>query len=331
MAVISVTRRQQWESHRSPALTSEFLQSWDYGDFLIRAGRRVLRLGVEEGGQLVYQVQAVIHSLPFGKTYAYLPRIILDPRYTPAVYEELKKQGILFARVESITDVPVSGFSTASTRNRQDQHTWILDVTPREEELLAAMHTKTRYNIRLAEKKGVSIGDEKDVDLYWKLRQITTERNQFLSHSLEYYKNLYSLNDLYQLNAYLGDTPLATVIQLKAGDRLVYLYGASSNEHRNLMAPYLLQWESIKLAKKLGCTEYDFWGTAAPEHEDEQNPEIECFYGYCWNKGHRLAGVARFKAGFGGFVRSYPGAFDVIFSPLGYKMYQGMRRFVRAI
>ena len=95
-----------------------------------------------------------------------------------------------------------------------------------------------------------------------------------------------------------------------------YLHGASSNEHRNVMAPYLLQWRSIQIAKKFGKTEYDFWGVAAPKEGGKQ------FHTYAWGETDKLNNVTRYKAGFGGTPISYPDAFEIPLKPFQYKLFQ---------
>jgi lipid II:glycine glycyltransferase (peptidoglycan interpeptide bridge formation enzyme) len=101
------------------------------------------------------------------------------------------------------------------------------------------------------------------------------------------------------------------------------LHGASSNEERNLMAPYLLQWEGIKLAKQLGCKYYDFWGISPAPRAGEAST---CFHNLCWSATHRWTGVTRFKAGFGGSVKEYPQAVDVVLSGWKYGVYRLVRK-----
>ncbi|MBI5071795.1 peptidoglycan bridge formation glycyltransferase FemA/FemB family protein [Candidatus Falkowbacteria bacterium] len=181
-----------------------------------------------------------------------------------------------------------------------------MDLTKSEDELLAAMHEKTRYNIRLAEKKNLALKTG-TVDDFWKLMEETTKRDEFRAHPKKYYEKMFEKLADGEKNkmrgelkiVYQGIAPLAAAIIGYFGDTVTYLHGASSYEYRNLMAPYLLHWEIIKEAKKLGYKFYDFWGI------DEK----------------KWPGVTRFKKGFGGFEINYPGTFDLPINKLWYKIY----------
>jgi lipid II:glycine glycyltransferase (peptidoglycan interpeptide bridge formation enzyme) len=211
------------------------------------------------------------------------------------------------------------------TKNRQIQQTIILDLNKSEEDILTVMHSKTRYNIRLAEKKGVEIKLEKNVDIFWKLNSETIKRDRFKSHAKEYYEEMLTLDNVYQLIAYHEGEPIAANILIYFGDTLTYLHGTSASKKRNLMAPYLLQWEGIKLAKKLDCNFYDFWGVA-PKAENTEKIQTSCFHNFCWPINHALSGVTRFKAGFGGQYVEYSQAFDIITKPWKYKIYILIRK-----
>ena len=186
------------------------------------------------------------------------------------------------------------------------------------------MHSKTRYNIRLAERKGVTIDNKKDLKLFWDLNMTTTKRNRYQSHPKSYCEKLLKLPNTYQINSYFENKPVACVILFKHGKTLYYFIGASSNEHRNLMAPYLLQWEAIKLGKTLGCEVYDFWGMAPPSKKGSDKES--CYHSYCWQADHNLTGVARFKAGFSGKLKSYPDAQEIILNTFKYKLFNIMQK-----
>jgi len=179
-----------------------------------------------------------------------------------------------------------------------------LDLSLSEDELLHAMHHKTCYNIRLAKKKGVEIvrGKVADLPSFWKLLKSTTVRDGFRGHSLSHYHNLLEQGapNIELCLAKRDDKVLAAGIFSFLGGRAVYLHGASSNSDRQHMAPYLLQWQMIKRAKEKTCRYYDFYGIDAKK----------------W------PGVTRFKLGFGGEERNYPGTYIIVIKPLIYNLYK---------
>jgi lipid II:glycine glycyltransferase (peptidoglycan interpeptide bridge formation enzyme) len=210
----------------------------------------------------------------------------------------------------------LSSVKLQEVKNRQPQYTWILDINKTTEQLLQEMHSKTRYNIRVAEKKEVYIDHVKNLDVFLKLNETTTERNKFISHPRQYIEKLLSLSDVFQFNAYIDKTPVASAIILRHQKSFIYLLGASSNEYRNAMSPYLLHWDIINTGKKEGIDTYDFWGIAPPAKKE--NVGTVCFHTYCFEDIHPLSGVSRFKAGWGGAVKSYPQAYEIIINPLTY-------------
>jgi lipid II:glycine glycyltransferase (peptidoglycan interpeptide bridge formation enzyme) len=175
-----------------------------------------------------------------------------------------------------------------------------------EAEMLEFFSSKTRYNIRLAARKGVEvrIDNEKGLDAFAALMVETGLRDGFVTRPKKYFeamlKNLGEDARLYM--AYYKDIPVAGTLAIRYGDKVWYLYGASSNEHRELMPNYLLQWEMIKWAINSGCRLYDFRGVSGDLSED--NP---------------LYGLYRFKKGFNGDFCEFIGEFDYVLSPLLYK------------
>lgn len=181
----------------------------------------------------------------------------------------------------------------------QPDHTLVLDLTKSEQELLAQMKPKGRYNIKLAEKKGITIRQagpfnstrfEKDLKTFYQVLTETTSRDNFHGHDLQFYKNM--LENLgTHATLYLAEYNnqiIAACLNTFYKDTATYYYGASSNANRHLMAPYLLHWQAIKDAKQKGCKFYDFFGIA-PEN----------------SKNHPWAGVTKFKKKFGGTEISY--------------------------
>jgi lipid II:glycine glycyltransferase (peptidoglycan interpeptide bridge formation enzyme) len=179
-----------------------------------------------------------------------------------------------------------------------------------EDALLSAMKGKWRYNIGLARKKGVSVRTasrdylERDIDVFYRLYLETARRDKIAVHSREYYETLLNTDaDVRLYTAEHEGEAIACIVTLFFNGRATYLYGASSNVKRNLMAPYLLQWRAIVDAKNSGCVEYDFYGI--PPDDDETHP---------------MHGLYRFKTGFGGRIVHRPGSIDAPLSPL-YPLY----------
>ncbi len=204
-----------------------------------------------------------------------------------------------------------------SEHNIQPARTVIVDLHGSDEDILGRMKQKCRYNIRLAEKKGVVVRQWNDLEHFHGMMQETGGRDGFAVHSSAYYRRAYDLfhasGGCELLVAEHESTPLAALMVFRQGIRAWYLYGASTDTDRNRMPTYLLQWEAMRWAKAHGCLEYDLWGV--PD-ADEQVLEA--------NFEHRqdgLWGVYRFKRGFGGAVKRAAQAVDVVFNPVLYKLY----------
>jgi lipid II:glycine glycyltransferase (peptidoglycan interpeptide bridge formation enzyme) len=185
------------------------------------------------------------------------------------------------------------------------------------------MKQKTRYNIRLAEKKGVTVrqGGPDDLPLFTRLMQITGERDAFGIHEPRYYRTAYNLfaptDEVALFIAEYEGKPLAGLMAFAVGQTAAYLYGASSNEERQRMPTYAVQCAAIQWAKEKGCHWYDLWGVPdAPEDELEANFN---------DRSDGLWGVYRFKRGFGGKLRRTVGAADRPYNSLVYRLYQWRR------
>lgn len=194
----------------------------------------------------------------------------------------------------------------------QFRNTVLIDLNPSEEELLARMKQKTRYNIRLAEKKGVvlRVGKLEDMPMLYKMYAETSMRDGFVIRDEGYYKTVWALfmnssePTCEPIIAEVDGEPVAAIFVFYFAGRAYYVYGMSREVHREKMPNYHLQWEAVKRAKAKGCVVYDLWG--APEVFDESNS---------------MWGVYRFKEGLGGRVVRTLGAWDFAPSPLWYKMY----------
>jgi lipid II:glycine glycyltransferase (peptidoglycan interpeptide bridge formation enzyme) len=201
----------------------------------------------------------------------------------------------------------------------QPPDTVLVDLTPPEENILAAMKSKWRYNISLAGKRGVTVSEsgEQGLDVFYRLLTETAARDGISVHSTGYYRALFEEcgNSGVPLRLYTavheGDV-LAALVALFRGKQATYLYGASSDKKRNVMAPYALQWQAMRDAKAAGCVEYDLFGIPPDE-----------------NPNHPMAGLYRFKTGFGGAIIHRPGSWDFPYKPLPYLLFsaaEGMRK-----
>ena len=194
----------------------------------------------------------------------------------------------------------------------QFKNTVLIDLSSSEDEMLARMKQKTRYNIRLAEKKGVTvrIGAQADLPMLYKMYAETSVRDGFVIRYEEYYQTVWqtfmqsSEPNAEPLIAEVNGEVVAAIFVFYFARRAYYVYGMSRESHREKMPNYLLQWEAVKRAKSRGCLVYDLWG--APDE---------------FNENDSLWGVFRFKEGLGGEVIRTFGAWDFAPNPFWYKMY----------
>ena len=243
------------------------------------------------------------------------------------IAKRLQKSGEVFWRADPYTKEPGildPGFgfkSRPATQNYQPTDTLELDLKKSEEELLAEMKRKGRYNIRLAEKHNVKFRktesanfSQKTLDAFWSLNLETTGRDEFSGHEKSYYeKFLKSLPEHAVLFlAEKDETPIAGAITTFCGKKAIYYFGASTSapRFRPLMAPYGLQWEMIREAKKRGCESYDFLGIA-PENEPK----------------HAYAGISEFKWKFGGARKKYLPGREIVFRKFWYALYRVAKKF----
>jgi lipid II:glycine glycyltransferase (peptidoglycan interpeptide bridge formation enzyme) len=189
--------------------------------------------------------------------------------------------------------------------------TIILDLGKSEEELLKGMKSKTRYNIRLAQKKGITVKEmttREGFEIFWQLYDATMKRQKYFGHNYDYHKTVFGSlkNKIVRiLIAYYKNTPLSAYELFLFKDGAYYPYGGSSLEYKNLMAPNLLMWETIRYAKKHGATYFDMWGASSPTASENDI----------------YAGFTRFKEGYGGKFTQLAGSFDLVINPLLYQVY----------
>lgn len=214
-----------------------------------------------------------------------------------------------------------------STRHEQPQTTLTLDLTLSDEGLMAQMKPKGRYNIRLAQKKGITVTESNDIDAFYELLKVTSKRDGFQTKPKSHYeKFLETLSGSFLLLAFRSESgirnpelekgynpdsesripdsaPIAALLGTTNNKTGIYYYGASDDRYKSMMAPYLLQWEAIHLCRDRGCTTYDLFGIAP--NDDPKHP---------WSR------VTRFKKQFGGEIVEYPPEQEVVLRPISKKM-----------
>ena len=200
----------------------------------------------------------------------------------------------------------------------QPRRTILVDLARSEQDMLAAMHPKTRYNIRLAERKGVTVREaaRSDLPAFDALMQVTGARDGFASHAPAYYQAAFELFVPAHARLFVAEVGWQIVAGLFAfahGERAWYFYGASSDAHRDKMPNHALQWHAMRWARSIGCRVYDLWGI-----HDEDEATLEAQY---LSRDDGLWGVYRFKRGFGGRVARFAGALDRIYNPVLYRLY----------
>ncbi len=323
MIITECNKKEDWIEPK----TSSFLQSWDWGEFKASVGQKVLRIQLKDQDRVVAQVQGTEEQRLFGIDSLYIPKYISTRKeHDMLFFDYLKKRGYTFIRVEPEKEFDSISYYSRPIKNRQPKQTHVLSIVESEEVLLENMHSKTRYNIRLAKRKGVEVKKEKNSEIFWQLNKETTNRDAFRSHDKIYYEKMIASDMITQFVAYFNNTPISTILCVGFGNRFTYLHGASSNAHRNVMSPYVIQWQAIQYAKENGFSEYDFGGVAPLLKEGGQ-----CFHNACWNKHHKWSGITRFKVGFGGAFESYPKAVEIVFKKKWYSLFSLIRWIVSKI
>lgn len=209
------------------------------------------------------------------------------------------------------------------TDTLQPPQTIMVDLRPSEDDLLAAMKQKTRYNVRLAARKDVTVrrGERADLPAFIQMMRITGERDGFGVRAADYYRAAYDLfAESEQVGLFMAEyekRPLAGVMAFRCGDTAYNLFSASNNEERNRMPNYAVQWEVMRWAKAQGCAQYDMWGAPDAPEEKLENQFTE--------RSDGLWGVYRFKRGFGGDIQRTVGAADRVYNKRLYKLYQWRR------
>lgn len=301
------------------------LQSWEWGEFRKQTGLKVERLGFFENAVLKKALQVTFHPIPvIGGTAGYFPKGFMpDEEQLAAVRQIAKKHEALFVKMEPNVAQKVgvpSGHqrigefleANGATPGKPlfTKYTFQLSLNKDEDDLFAGLSSKTRYNVNLAAKKGVTIIENTSVDgmeLYLQILEETTKRQGFYAHGPEYFRTMWkSLGESGMMRIFTAmyeGQALVSWIMFIFNGVLYYPYGASRSIHRDVMASNLMMWEMIRLGKQEGCRLFDMWGSLGPE----PNPKDPWF------------GFHRFKKGYGGDLMEFLGTYDLV---TNYPMYQ---------
>lgn len=316
----------EWDAFvRRASFPHEFLESWAWGSFQEQTAKRVERLVVHRDGATVAVALLVPHTTRLRKSFFLVPRgPVLDPRLSEdderGVWRELlasidhvRSADTMFLKTEPNCRPPADLGLEPGTPVHPEL-TLLLDLRKSEDELLADMHPKTRYNIRLSERKGVEVRwsrSPEDLEAFLSMLQATARRQGIGVFPSAYYRTMVrTFGDAVEVAvACLREAVLAGAIHIRFGDTVTYVHGASASEHRELMAPHFLHWQTIRRAKNAGALHYDFFGIAPEGSVDHP-----------WN------GITRFKLGFGGKPHAYPGAFNVVYQRGWYLAYRLAKR-----
>ncbi len=303
------------------------LQSYEWGEFRKKTGVQVERLGLFVGGTLAGIMQVTFHKVPFlNRFVGYYPKGFAPDEDQMAALDHLaKKYNAIYIKMEPNVKKPLeqnkeenpsvkflSKFQTEEGRALFTRYTFELDLTSSEEELANKQSSKTRYNVKLASKKGVKIVEdttEQGLEDYLRILEETTKRQGFYAHTPDYFRKLWeSLKNsdmMHIFKAVYENEVLVVWIVFVFNGVLYYPYGASSSLHREVMASNLMMWEVILFGKRSGCKNFDMWGSLGPD-PDPKSP---------WNGFHR------FKKGYGGELVEFIGSYDLVNDYPSYKFY----------
>ncbi len=320
-----IEEKERWNNLTASTANAQFLQSWEWGELQKAVGKKVLRLCWKD--QILIQIIKI--PLKFGKFYWYVPRgpIEISPSEKRiALFElenKLKIRGAVFLRVDPRKSDFWKTDSFVPINSIQPRCVSIIDILSSNKEYFKkAVHSKTRYNIGLASRRGVEIRNGK-INNFLNLNSQTANRNNFVPHPNKYYlimekilsKNRDKWTDcsIKVWEACYKGSVVASNLVIYFGDTTTYAHGASSDKFRNIMAPYFLQWKIIEDGIAHGYHHYDLGGI---------NPEDKNHPGYkkSWE------GITKFKKGFGGVEHCYPQSFDLIYDPIWYKVYTLSKR-----
>jgi len=301
---------QEWDRALLRQPSAGLLQSWHWGELQARFGWRIERLAFDDGEGGVCSLQLSSGVLP-GTTIAYVPRgPVVAAGAGQAALEaiESKTRADTVLRIEP--PAPPEDPWVALLEGRafrpgpavQPEATLQLDLTPELESLREGFKPKTRYNLSLAERRGVAVRTSRDVRTFAALSAQTARRQGISLPGAPYYQaalETFEADDGVRL--YLAEheqRPLAGIMVFRFGDTAYYLFGGSTERGRELMPNYLLHWTAMVDFRRLGCRKYDWWGIPSDPAPD-----------------HPWFGLYRFKTGFGGERVPYAGLYEQVRRP----------------
>ncbi len=305
----------------------DFLQSKIWREFQAAVGREVFE---------VDEINILKHTLPVVGDYFYIPRVEVESSKKQVVSDLInlaKKENVGWIRIEPETESALNTIKNSlgslasklvkAPHDMQPRETLVIDISKSEEDLLSEMKQKTRYNLNLAKKKDIKIiisREKKYVDEFLSLVKITSLRDGIKSHEEKYYRQMVENIPAENLKIYLAEYEgklIAANLVIFFQDTVTYLHGASDNEYRNVMAPYLLQWKQIQDAKEAGCTKYDFGGIKTSDKQQVTS-----------DKASNWAGITKFKLGFSPNTEPtrFPGCYDIVLKQLNYALYRTLQK-----
>jgi peptidoglycan pentaglycine glycine transferase (the first glycine) len=335
MLLQSVTDQNTWDAFMSSQTCSQFTQSWAWGEFRIARGQAIERLALINDDGVWEAAALFVHfAKPLVGGYWYAPRgpVFADGvkvsdalgRFMKELNAHQFSKPALFWRIEPPVAQRLDEKEAVPGLVRSHAYmpatTLLVDLTKSEEDLLKEMHEKTRYNIRVAERHGVTVrvaSGSDAIEAFLKLNDETAARDGFRSMPSDYiratYDALFATGTARIRLAEKDATVLAASFEMVYGDTVTYLYGASSSKMRNVMAPFALHWDAIRIAKASGHHFYDFHGL---NPEDMKSP----YFKKSWE------GITRFKLGWGGERVDYAGTWELPKMPLVYKLFRLISR-----
>lgn len=319
------------------ALNGHVLQSWRWGEFKRRSGWEVERISIPDGSamaQVLYRTRGPVSVgyIPRGPAFDNSGRGLQN--LAELIDESAKRRRALFTILEQNEAFPEGAAGFANWNHGPDYvqpgRTVKIQLGD-DDSILKRMHQKTRYSVRLAMRKGVTIEPfeglcEDGLDIFYALLEETSQRNEFGVHSKQYYRDFLDVfgTDALILIACVNDAPAAGLIAVTFGNEAIYMYGGSSSEHRGVGAAFLVQFEAMRWARGRGASLYDLWGIP---HQDV-SAEPETLDAVPATRGDDWRGLLRFKTGFGGEIFNYPQPLERQYSRLGTRL---ARQYMRAI